>query len=182
MKIETKFEYREYAKKERAMLDIKKISISMAKLLVSAEFYRNAKNILLFYPFGHEIDLTDLFNDDSKNWYLPRCNKENLDFYKYTKGSKLVKSSRGILEPEVFSEILDNKNADIIIIPALMADKKGYRLGYGAGFYDRFLKKLPSKTLKITSVAEKFFVDKIPTDIWDEPIDYVLTEKNLIKI
>ena len=61
---------------------------------------------------------------------------------------------------------------DLVIVPALMVDKKGYRLGYGGGFYDRFLNKFKVKT--ITCIPEIFVVDSLPYDDFDVKIDEII--------
>jgi 5-formyltetrahydrofolate cyclo-ligase len=63
-----------------------------------------------------------------------------------------------------------------------MADKNGHRLGYGAGFYDRFIPGLNENCLKIVPVPDKLFVDSLPYDHWDIPVNIVITEKNIYRL
>lgn len=70
------------------------------------------------------------------------------------------------------------ENIDLILIPAVSCDRYGYRLGYGGGFYDRYL---PSSTgVKTGIVFDEFYLDKIPNDIWDVSLDAIATEQRLI--
>ena len=89
---------------------------------------------MLFYPTQYELDFRELLNDN-KSFYLPKVSGKNLLVCPLTK--QLKKSELNIYEP--CSEPVDPKILDLVIVPALMADKNGYRLGYGGGFYDRFL-------------------------------------------
>ncbi len=70
--------------------------------------------------------------------------------------------------------LMDLQNIDLILIPAVACDRRGYRLGYGGGFYDRWL---PNSTgLKVGIVFEEFYLDEIPIDIWDVPLEAIGTE------
>ena len=107
-------------------------------------------------------------------FYLPRCAPERrLAIHAYP--CPLTLGSFGIREPhesvpEVSPEILD-----LVLVPALVIDERGYRLGYGAGYYDRFLPKLP-KTCRTFGIAP-FLVPKLPTDSWDVPVDGIFVPK-----
>ena len=80
----------------------------------------------------------------------------------------------GILEPCHNLPIMDLQNIDLILIPAVACDRQGYRLGYGGGFYDRWL---PNSTgLKVGIIFEQFYLDELPRDIWDVPLDAIVTE------
>lgn len=77
----------------------------------------------------------------------------------------------------------DFSKIDLVFVPALMFDKKGYRLGRGLGFYDRLIAKLSQNTTTIGVIPENLFVDEIDLlDKWDKPVKYVLTEKQLKEI
>jgi 5-formyltetrahydrofolate cyclo-ligase len=81
----------------------------------------------------------------------------------------------GILEPRHDLPLMDLANIDLILIPAVACDRRGYRLGYGGGFYDRWL---PNSTgFKAGIIFYDFYIDAIPSDIWDVPLDVIVTEK-----
>lgn len=177
----TKQECREYAKNLRSQLDIPGISNEICSNFKKHDFYRFSKNILSFYPFNNEIDLVELYKDSSKSWYLPRIdlNSRGLIIHKYIIGDILIKNKWGVLEPFEEQEIIDPNKIDIAIIPALMIDKKGVRLGYGAGFYDRFIPGLRKDCLKIVPIAEELFTESLPRDHWDISVDKAITQKEL---
>jgi len=175
---------RKYAKKQRNSINIPDTSSKMVQNIKKQTFYKNAGHVLGFYPFNNEIDLRELYKDNSKNWYLPRVEMSNksLVIHEYKYGDNLIISKWGVSEPCCDLEEADIRHIDLIIIPALMVDKKGHRLGYGAGFYDRFIPGLTKRCLKIVPVPDELFVDSLPSDHWDIPVDAVITEKNIYRL
>ncbi len=165
--MKNKTDYRIYAKELRKTLDIFSISHALTEKIRNSDIYKSAKNVMLFYPTKYEVDLRDLIKD-KKNFFLPKVNGENLLVCPYTEN--LEKSSFNILEP--CSNPVSCDMLDLVIVPALMADKDGYRLGYGGGFYDRFLKKCNAKTL--TCVPKELLVETLPHDAFDVPVDAVI--------
>ena len=131
-------------------------------------YTKNAQNVLIFHPMQYEISVLGLLKD-TKNFYLPKVCGNELLVCPYS--DKLEKSEFNVCEP-----CSNPVNADIIelaIVPALMADKDGYRLGYGGGFYDRFLSANPHiKT--IVPIAKELYVEKLPRDEFDVKIDYAV--------
>ena len=74
---------------------------------------------------------------------------------------------------------MDPSEVDLIIVPGVAFDKCGYRIGYGGGYYDRFLSNLDHVT-KISLAFNMQLIDKIPTDHFDIPVNYIITEKEII--
>ena len=129
-----------------------------------------ARYILIYYPLRYELNLLALL-DDEKNFYLPRVCGDKLLICPFKKGEKLEKSKLNICEP--CSNPINPQNLDLVIVPALMADVNGYRLGYGGGFYDRFLaQNMELKT--ILPIAKELFVEELPHEKFDIPVNEVL--------
>lgn len=160
------------AKSIRKSLPICEISEKLTKLVQKHSVYIEAKNVMLFYPTKYEIDLRGLLEDD-KNFYLPRVKDENLLICPYLVGESLKKSCFNILEP--CSEPVSADILDLIIVPALMVDKKGYRLGYGGGYYDRLLSKLSENVKTICAMPKELVVDEFRHEDFDVPVDFVIT-------
>lgn len=157
-------------KEERKKLDIALISKDIVKNIRSSDFYKNAEHVMLFYPLKYEINLLDLLNDD-KNFYFPKVHGENLLVCPYESSVKFEKAVFNIYEPcsaPVFPEILD-----LIFVPALAVDKNNFRLGYGGGFYDRFLKTID--VITAVPIYENFVVEELPHDDYDVRVDYIIT-------
>jgi len=171
----TKKELRIEARLTRNSLDIKNISEKIVKNILALEIYKNARNVMVFYPLKHEVDLTGLFGDKTKKFYLPKMDGEHLLVCPYKAGDKLTNSKFKTKEPTT-DPIENLAILDIIFVPALMADKKFNRLGYGGGFYDRFLAKISKETTKISVIPTELFVDEIPADNFDQRLDITVSE------
>lgn len=157
-------------KEERKSLDVEQISRDIVRNIRSQAFYKKAEHVMIFYPLKYEINLLDLLNDD-KNFYFPKVHGENLLVCPYESSVKFEKAAFNIYEPcsaPVFPEILD-----LIFVPALAVDKKYYRLGYGGGYYDRFLKGCNAVTA--VAIPEDFIIEELPHDIFDVAVEHVIT-------
>ena len=168
--MENKTCLRIWAKSLRKTLDTDKISNAIVKKIRSLDIYRTAKNVMIFYPLQFEINLLPLL-EDSKNFYLPKVDGENLLVCPFKIGERLVKSEFNVLEP--LSVPVSSDIPEVVFVPALAVDKNNFRLGYGGGFYDRFLES--SKAYSIVPVSEKLIVEKLPVDEFDIPVDCVIT-------
>ncbi len=169
---------RKSAKLLRKTLDIKKISEEILQIFCATDIYKNAKKIALYYPYGSEVDLRKLFDDKTKSFFLPKTNNiGEMSFCKYNGEENLVKGFGGILEP--VGEVVNPQLIDLMILPCLMADKRGFRLGYGKGCYDRFLSKNKLDCTKTICIPEALFVEKLPTENWDISVDFIVTEHQL---
>lgn len=172
------------SKEKRKTLNIQDLSEKIRKNIKSLDEYKKADNILLFYPINEEIDIVKLL-DESRQFYLPRVNsdKKTISIYSYSKNTTLIKNSWGIPEPDInTSTQISPSNLDMVIIPALMADKKGYRLGYGGGFYDRFLPLLSKNCKKIIPIPQVLLCEELPHEAHDQAADYIITEKDIFQI
>jgi 5-formyltetrahydrofolate cyclo-ligase len=168
--MDSKSDLRKKAKCIRKSLSIaEKSKIAIEKIRENT-LYISAKNVLIYYPLRYELNLLALL-DDEKNFYLPRVCGENLQICPFKKGDKLVTSSFNICEP--CSNSINPRNLDLVVVPALMADKSGFRLGYGGGFYDRFLVK--NNTVKtILPIAKELIVEELPHEEFDIKIDEII--------
>ena len=160
-----------YAKNTRKSIDIDEFSLKVTNEIIRNADFIEAKNVMLFYPLKDEPNLLKLLDFD-KNFYLPRISKNILEVCPYKKGDTLIKSNFNVMEPITVS--IDPEVLDLVIVPALMADKRGYRLGYGKVYYDRFLNGKSVKT--ICAVPNKLYVEKLPCDEFDQKIDTIITD------
>lgn len=157
-------------KELRKSVDLSVVNAEICENIRNFPPYRQANNVMLFYPTKFEINLLSLL-EDNKNFYFPRVNGVDLQVCPYSRDVEFKKSSYNINEPcsnPVSAEVLD-----LVIVPALAVDKNNYRLGYGGGFYDRFLKT--TNALTIVPVYKDFLVEKLPHDEFDVPVDFVIT-------
>ena len=141
------------------------------------------KNIGGYFPVNYEIDDLELlkgFKKKNFNISLPVIKKNfQMDFYEWSFSDPLKINKHGIPEPE-------RKNItypDILLVPLVAFDKNLNRLGYGSGYYDRLIAKF-SKKKKIIKIGLAFSVqkiDKVPIDVHDQKLDYIVTNKYIIK-
>ena len=172
--MDKKSELRIKAKNIRQNLNISEISQEIVSQIRQFDLYKASKNIMIFYPLTNEINLLPLLNED-KNFYLPRVNGDYLEVCKYNRNDDLCKSCFNVFEPTCSS--VSNNSLDIVFVPALAVDRNKNRLGYGKGFYDRFLNILPTKTKSVVVIPEELIFDELPTDNYDIQCDYVITQK-----
>ena len=163
---------RKWAKEFRKTLDMRTISNKLIDKLKNTEEYKKAKNIMIFYPLKNEVDLRNLLNDNDKNFYLPRIKDKELLCCPYNKEDSLQESCFKTLEPTTkpcAKEILD-----LVIIPAISCDTNNCRLGYGGGFYDRFLENITAT--KIVCIPKELVIETIYPESHDAKIDLIITE------
>lgn len=144
--------------------------------------YKRACRILVYSPIRNEIDMNILFDnikEDGKSTLFPRCFGDEMRFAEISSES-LCRGSFGILEPPTESDYVSYfTSTDVCILPCLAVDRNGYRLGYGGGFYDRFLVDFPG--IKIAAVYSDFVVDKIFFESFDIPADIIVTEEGAFR-
>lgn len=169
--MDNKAELRLKAKNIRKNLNISQISKTAVSLIRKDSLYKNSQNIMIYYPTKFEVDLRNLLIDNKK-FYLPRVNGKNLEVCLYHTNCRLAKSSFNIMEPTGKAETPEI--LDMVIVPALMADFHKYRLGYGGGYYDRFLKKYAKNFKTITAIPKELLINSLPIDNFDQKIDEVI--------
>lgn len=161
-----------YFKNRRKELDIPYFSQILCDKLRTIDTYKSAKNVLIFYPLKYEINTLNLLNDN-KNFFLPRVNGDDLEVCPYKSGDELKITKLKISEPT--ARAVSPRIIDIAIVPALSVDREHNRLGYGGGYYDRFLTKFPDiKTF--TLLPKALLSDNLPIDKFDRKIDFIITD------
>jgi len=171
--MQEKKELRIKAKEIRNSLDIETISENIVKNILSLKVYQDAKNVMIFYPLKPEIHLLALLNGN-KNFYLPRVNGSELLVCPYKAGDELIISKFNTKEPT--SKPVNTNILDIVFVPALMIGDNFNRLGYGGGFYDRFLSQNATNAIKIAAIPSKLIIENIPSESFDIKMDIIVTE------
>jgi len=142
----------------------------------------NLKIIGGYYPTNNEIDDLEILNfffKKGSSISLPIIKKKSqMEFYKWYKNEPLLINKYGIPEPKTIKRVYP----DILFVPMVAFDKDLNRLGYGGGFYDRYIQKI-SKIKKIVKVGLAYSFQKlktIPTNKHDKKLDIIITEKEII--
>ena len=158
--------------------------LSEAFLALFAE--RSWIHIAVFIPLPGEPDIwtqsQQLMARHAARIYAPRMMPENqLDLVMMTNTTALVRGPFGVIEPPLESTALADLTAlDAIFIPGLAFSKDGGRLGFGGGWYDRLLARIPDKTIKIGVCWNELLIDSVPMDAWDVHVDGILTEAGFV--
>ncbi len=146
------------------------------KLLSLVEL-NEADTVFLYHSVGREVSTVKLMQrllKDGKRVALPVSGDDGaMEFYLLSSLSELTPGNFGIPEPPV-EQPVKPKLGDIIIVPALCCDKRGHRLGHGAGYYDRYLAKY--KCFSICLCRKKLLEDKLPAEDTDITVSLVLTD------
>ncbi|WP_138337437.1 MULTISPECIES: 5-formyltetrahydrofolate cyclo-ligase [Streptococcus] len=143
-------------------------------------FYQEAKIIATYLSFPHEFQTQELIEQalrDGKKVLIPKTYpKGRMDFVVYDP-QQLVKTAFGLLEPQGDLEVVDASQIDLIHVPGLAFTTKGYRIGYGGGYYDRYLKHFPGHTLSTVYPCQ---IQDFISENHDIPVQEVLIdERNL---
>lgn len=177
--MKNKEKLRKWAKTQRLSEKFDKKNATILKNIINFSLFENSKDIMLFYPTTGELNLLNLLSEP-KNYSFPTTTADAIVPYKYN--GKFCTGMFNICEP-ANSVVQNSDELDLVIVPALCVDRHGNRVGYGKGYYDRFLKTLNrEKTKCLVAIWDEFVVDKIEADEYDEKIDYIITEKQIIKI
>ena len=168
------------SEQERSVLDDR----ITQKLLATSE-YAEATTVLTYVSVSSEVS-TRMFIEcalrDGKTVAVPRCLPGHcLEFVAIASLEQLVAAPFNLLEPvkELPAVTEDQKNNSICIVPALLVDTKGYRLGYGAGFYDRFLSSYPGKKICL-AYQQNLSRTMLPHTAFDIAVDLVITESDVL--
>lgn len=158
---------------------------SICKLAASLVSFRHAEIILLYAPIKSEIDVLPLFEEareKGKRVAFPRCNVEErtMKFHFVDSLDQLTPCAYGIREPDPSLPVYDpetDTGIAVCYVPGLAFDPYGYRLGYGKGYYDKFMYKFNGCTIGIT--YSDFIIGSLPRGRYDRHCDIMLTEKGI---
>ena len=149
----------------------------LVKVLKKFDLHKN-KKIGAYYPIKSEIDCFEILKKLEKLKHqisLPVIRKNNkMDFFQWSFNEPLRVGKMGVPEPFQNKKI----NPDVLLVPLIAFDKYNYRLGYGGGYYDRYIEKLSNlKNVLTVGIAFSFQkVNKLPTNNHDKKLDLILTE------
>lgn len=154
------------------------------QLFSKLEALKTAKILLFYFPLPHEISLLPVFHYARERGIpcaFPRCGEAmgDMDFYFVSSLDELECGKYGIREPKSSAEKVTNFSGAAVFVPALAFDREGYRLGYGGGYYDRFI--AAHDVLSVGITYEAFLTDALPRDQYDQAVDLIVTEKGIYR-
>jgi 5-formyltetrahydrofolate cyclo-ligase len=157
--------------------EIARLSKHIQESVISTKEFKSAKVVGAYYAFGSEVK-TDLILEKaralSKKIALPSVEGESLAFYEMSSGKYLVKGRFGIMEPLPYGPV---DEIDLLIVPGIAFDKNGYRLGYGMGYYDKFLAK--KNVFSIGLGYSLQLLESLPKGKYDKRLDAIATEEGI---
>ena len=178
-----KFQLRKKISKIRSKFVRKKIKVNSAAIIKLIEKKSPYKRVGLYYPFGDEFSTLELIDRLTKKKFIISLpvinNKFEMSFYRWSPEEPLTINRYGILEPFKGKKITPST----LIIPMLAFDSDLNRLGYGGGFYDRFIQKIEKQNycVKIGLALSCQKINKVPVDKYDKKMDFIITEKKIYK-
>ena len=143
----------------------------------------SSKTVMPFWSFGSEVDtsgLIEALQAAGKRVVLPRVDGREVAAIVYVPGDPTAATSFGAMEP-TSAEIVPPTEIDVVIAPGVAFDRNGGRVGYGGGFYDRFLRTIRADTPVIGLAFAVQLVDEVPRGEHDRLVDVVVTEEELIR-
>lgn len=156
----------------------------ICETFISLATYRYSSIILMYAPKGTEVNIFPIAEKalaDGKKVAFPRCtpNSHNMEYHFVTSLSELTPGAYGILEPSKTLPVYNREDLSptACLIPAIVYDTKGYRIGYGKGYYDRYLGTF--KGSKVGVVYSDCITDKLPRGRFDLSADFLVTEKGI---
>lgn len=188
MKEEKKRFRTEFLQKRNSIDSVSKIMASREILsgLSRTDEFQKAEELLLYASYGCEVPTREIFDTAiwmEKKVYFPKVLGTNMKFYQINRYEELVDGYQGILEPEGNSlEFQDSPDKrTLMILPGCVFGRDGYRIGYGKGFYDRFLSEHPS-IIKCGICYDLQMVMECPKEAFDIKMDMIVTEREVISI
>ena len=162
--------------KKRAMTvaEIETKSEALGELFRQTDAYRNAKTIYGYLPYNQEVRTVAMLEQairDGKRVAVPKCYGDEMKFIFMEDLSLVEKGYANIPEPIADGPIADDETA-LVLMPGLAFDPQGHRIGYGGGFYDKFLAKEMHPTLALCYDFQ--MLDHLETEQFDIPVDTVL--------
>ncbi len=159
---------------------LNRLSTVICNRIIKQDVYNSCNNLVLYMPINNEVSLDNLMNQaisDGKHIWLPKVINKTMEFYSYNKETKLIKGTYGILEPDS-EEILIPDNNTLIIMPGAAFSEDMGRIGYGGGYYDKYLAKHPC--CKTIAVCYNFqIMPMIPMDEHDIKPDMIISDDNI---
>ena len=162
-------EYREYA------------STEIFSTIENNDLFKSAEKIFIFVGFGSEIATISFIKKwiNRKQIFVPKIDNNTMNLVHITSLEELTAGHFNILEPTSCEYF--NGNIDLVITPSIVFDKKGYRLGYGKGYYDKYFEKNKYKT-SIGLSYDKLLQEKVPINHYDKKVDIIITEEKTLII
>lgn len=162
--------------------DVKLLGLSVQKNFLESVVFKTARVLALYSPVHNEVVTAGIAAaalKAGKKICYPRVDGRLLQFGEVSSPEELQSGQYGIPEPVVAADNL-NLAIDVVLVPGVAFDHQGHRLGYGHGFYDRFLMTVAADTLAVGLCYDFQICDKLPREPHDQRLDWLVTESSII--
>lgn len=162
-------------KRAMSIEEIEARSARLGELFAQTEAYKHAKTVYGYMPYNQEVRTIPILEcaiADGKKIAVPKVYGDTMRFIYLEDLSRVEKSNMGIPEPIADEPVADDKTA-LVLMPGLAFDKEGHRIGYGGGFYDKFLMAEPNHPTVALCYEFQMFAH-LDTEEFDIPVDLVL--------
>jgi 5-formyltetrahydrofolate cyclo-ligase len=157
-------------------------SLSICGWIESWSVFQRSAVILAYMPITGEADLTPLLErQPQKRWVLPRIIPEEnhrMVLHPY-ESSRLIRHPFGMAEPAPDLPIIPSGEVQLALVPGLAFDRLGRRLGYGGGYFDRFLREFAGVSLGV--IFQALLLDHLPCGEHDVPVEWIVTEAGILQ-
>jgi len=168
---------------------VQDLSCRAQKRVLELPFFSEARTVGLYAPFGNEVD-THLLCEEARAFgarvAYPGVVQQDMKFVRYDADCAWVPGAFGIPQPRVEAQqytecVVMPEDFDVIIVPGVAFDRSGNRLGYGKGFYDRYLPKCRTQCVFVGLAYDFQLEDRLPCESHDVYLDYVVTDADTIE-
>ncbi len=176
-----KNEYRTILRNERKIIPTNKLidySNLIFNKITSSQVYKDSQVIFCYISYNSEIITTEFINyaiKDNKQIVVPYIYDKSMFLSVLNDLNETIINRFNILQPENYLPV-DINTVDLAIVPGLGFNIYGFRIGYGGGYYDRFLSEY--KQYSIGVAMSEFLISDLPFEDHDKPVDFIVTEKN----
>lgn len=177
---------KELKAKRKSIADKSEKDRKISDNLIAFEPYKKAETVLFYAALDDEINVDYCIEQaltDGKKVALPVCTDKNgnMKFYYINSFSDIKTGFFGVREPDAdICKEVEDFSSSICIVPAIAYDKRGFRLGYGKGYYDRFLKNYTSHSIGLC--YNELIEDKLPIGEYDIPVGYIICENGVLSV
>ncbi len=158
-------------------------SHQITERLMAQSCLKSGHTVLAYFSIRQEPDLRALWEGKlGLDLGFPRCGEDSqLMWHRWQPGEALVAGAFGILEPPATAPEIQAAEVDWMLVPCVGCDRRGYRIGYGGGFYDRLLEKPEWRRVPTIGISFDFgIVEDFGHESWDQPLNYICAEKQWI--
>lgn len=159
------------------------LNASVHEKFLTLNLVEQARTVLMYYSINREVETISIIKEllqQGKKVALPVCTVDlNLEACMIGSLEELVPRKFGIMEPKDGVLLSNTAVLDLVVVPGLALDQRGYRIGHGAGYYDRFLAKV-NRTFKLGLAYDFQVLEEIPADPYDIPMDGLLTPEKFL--